>query len=74
MRSLLNLENTKYGSVVNSIHDLQIDSIARMVFSDTSKMNKIISILDNILLDKETIEYRQSILKDFLYNRTIYVT
>ena len=55
MRSLLNLENTKYGSVVNSIHDLQIDSIARMVFSDTSKINKIISILDNILLDKETI-------------------
>ena len=74
MKSLLNLENKKYGSVVNAIHDLQIDSIARIIFSDTSKMNRITSILENILVDKETIEYRQSILKDFLYKRTIYVT
>ena len=72
MRSLLNPNKTEYGRVVNAVTDLQLDGLVRLVFNDTSRQQKIIDLFNDICLDKETIEYRQAILKDLMYNRNIY--
>ena len=74
MRSLLNPNKTEYGRVVNAVTDLQLDGLVRLVFNDTSRQQKIIDLFNDICLDKETIEYRQAILKDLMYNRNIYNT
>lgn len=62
----------KIGNVNNALHDLQIDTICKMVFVDKGKQNKILEILSNICTDKETIEYRQRVLSDMLFNRNIF--
>lgn len=74
MKSILNLDTTKYGTCINIIHDLQIDSIVKYTMQDASKVKNVLSMLENIVLDKETIYYRQGVLKDLMYNRTLYVT
>lgn len=73
MNSLLAIESTKYGIVINAINDLQINNICKIVLGDVNKANKICNILENILIDKETIEYRQDIITDFINNRSIYL-
>lgn len=62
----------KIGSVNNALHDLQIDSIVRYVFVDKGKQEKILDILDSICTDEETIKYRQSVMRDMMYNRSLY--
>ena len=62
----------KIGTINNTLHDLQIDGIVRYVYVDKGKQEKILSILSDILLDEETIKYRQSVLRDMMYNRNIY--
>ena len=44
--------------------DLQIENIVRTIYSDASKKDRIVELLSNICIDKETIIYRQDILKD----------
>lgn len=60
------------GTVNNTLHDLQIDTIVRYVFVDKGKQEKILGILENICTDEETIKYRQSVLRDMMYTRPIY--
>ena len=74
MRSLLNPNKTEYGRVVNAVTDLQLDGLVRLVFNDTNRQQKMIDLFNDICLDKETIEYRQAIMKDLMYNRNIYTT
>lgn len=62
----------KIGCINNALHDLQIDSIVRYVFVDKGKQEKILEILSNICTDEETIKYRQSVLRDMMYNRSLY--
>ena len=59
-------------NIEKAIHDLQIDDIVRNVFVDVSKQKKMLDIFINLSNDKETILYRQSILRDFMYNRNLY--
>lgn len=74
MRSLLKLDTTTYGKVINAIHDLQIDALVRIIFTDTRKKDKVLEILESVLTDEETIVYRQNILKDLMYDRTMFET
>ena len=62
----------KIGTINNTLHDLQIDAIVRYVYVDKGKQEKILSILQDILLDEETIKFRQSVLRDMMFNRNIY--
>lgn len=60
------------GSINNTLHDLQIDAIVRYVYVDKGKQARILEILSDLLLDPETIKYRQSVLRDMMFNRNIY--
>ena len=62
----------KIGTINNTLHDLQIDGIVRYVYVDKGKQEKILGILSEILLDQEAIKYRQSVLRDMMFNRNIY--
>ncbi len=62
----------KIGTINNTLHDLQIDGIVRYVYVDKGKQEKILGILSEILLDPEAIKYRQSVLRDMMFNRNIY--
>ena len=72
MSSFLNPFNVKYGEVNGCMKDLQIENIVRTIYSDASKKDRIVELLSNICIDKETIIYRQEILKDFMFNRALY--
>lgn len=74
MRSLLNLDNTIHGTVINAIHDAQLDLVVTKVLVDTTRVSKVVHTLENICLDEQTIMYRQSILKDLMYNRTLHTS
>lgn len=75
-KSLLNPFNLKErentDNIEKAIHDLQIDDIVRNVFVDVSKQKRMFDILINLCTDKDTILYRQSVLRDFMYNRNLY--
>ena len=75
-KSLLNPFNLKErentDNIEKAIHDLQIDDIVRNVFVDVSKQKRMLDILINLCTDKDTILYRQSVLRDFMYNRNLY--
>ena len=71
-KSLLNPfslpEKEDIDNIEKAISDLQIDAIVRYVFVDVSKQKKILEIFENLCTDKETILYRQSVLRDFMFN------
>lgn len=75
-KSLLNPFNLKErentDNIEKAIHDLQINDIVRNVFVDVSKQKRMLDILINLCTDKDTILYRQSVLRDFMYNRNLY--
>lgn len=74
MKSFLNPFNKEFGRVVNAIHDLQLDNIVRLIYSDSGKQRRVLDIIENICLDSETIYYRQAILKDLMFDRVMYNT
>lgn len=72
MSSFINPYNVSYGKINNSLINLQIKDIIRMMWPDVSKQDKIINIISSIVYDKDTIKYRQDALKDVLFNRDFY--
>ena len=55
-------------NIEKAISDLQIDAIVRYVFVDVAKQKKILEIFENLCTDEATILYRQSVLRDFMFN------
>ena len=72
MNSFLNPYNKQYGKVNNSIINLQLKDIIRMMYPDVANQNRIIEFFSNICTDRETIYYRQAALKDVMFNRDLY--
>lgn len=72
MSSFINPYNVSYGKINNSLINLQIKDIIRMIWPDVARQEKIISIISNITYDKDTIIYRQDALRDVLFNRDFY--
>ena len=75
-KSLLNPkaipERLVIDNIKKAINDLQINSIVRSIFIDVAKQKKILEIFEDLCTDKETILYRQSVLRDFMYNRNLF--
>ncbi len=71
-RSFLNPYNKEYGKVWNASDKLGLDTIVRSVFSDFNSKEKVLSILNNIVLDKETIYYRQELVTEFVVNSALF--
>lgn len=72
MSSFINPYNVKYGKINNSLINLQLKDIIRMLWPDVSRQDKITALISNIACDKETIVYRQDALRDVLFNRDFY--
>ena len=72
MSSFINPYKVSYGKINNSLINLQIKDIIRMIWPDVARQEKIISIISNITYDKNTIIYRQDALRDVLFNRDFY--
>ena len=75
-KSLLNPfalpERMDISNIQKAINDLQINDIVRFVFVDVAKQKKILEIFEDLCTDKETILYRQSVMRDFMYNRNLF--
>ena len=53
MNSFLNPYNKQYGKVNNSIINLQLKDIIRMMYPDVANQNRIIEFFSNICTDRD---------------------
>ena len=71
-RSFLNPYQKEYGSVVNASTDLSLNILVSYIYPDVNTRERIVKILEDICLDKETIYFRQELVKEFLVNKSLY--